>query len=333
MLLSTAHQKGILSSLINILVLIHNSFVIEYTQLFPESNKRGRVIPLSLITSRHLISYKDRVDSIIASNARHSFRIGEGRLIEYNFFYIQKDFCNCFMINKPYIEDDLDMELTELRLFNHLKTIQVNVPQEAISEDIWNSIQEVFDQSADISDTISLIELVVSFVSFGKQRPQQTIKNYMHQILKYPSSKPLINSATDEMCNLTHLLSLWEKLSMFRIKLIPIYCKFSHVSKCYTVGLEYSQSKALKNGITAKNIQDILFILYTFILFKLNGQNEISALPPPEQRLQECLRDFSKWKLSLPHGNPVVDEIIPESLLVYHTVDTWNKLIECSKLM
>ena len=39
MLLSTAHQKGILSSLINILVLIHNSFVIEYTQLFPESNK------------------------------------------------------------------------------------------------------------------------------------------------------------------------------------------------------------------------------------------------------------------------------------------------------
>lgn len=39
MLLSTAHEKGILSSLINILVLIHNSFVIEYTQLFPESNK------------------------------------------------------------------------------------------------------------------------------------------------------------------------------------------------------------------------------------------------------------------------------------------------------
>ena len=38
-LLSTAHQKGILSSLINILLLIHNSFVKEYTKLFAGSDK------------------------------------------------------------------------------------------------------------------------------------------------------------------------------------------------------------------------------------------------------------------------------------------------------
>ena len=40
---------------------------------------------------------------------------------------------------------------------------------------------------------IDLIELVISFSSFGKQRPQQTIKNYMHEVLKYPLSKPLIS--------------------------------------------------------------------------------------------------------------------------------------------
>ena len=55
--------------------------------------------------------------------------MGEGRLVEYNFVCIEKDLCNCFMINKPYIENDLDIELTELGLFNHLKSIQVNVPQ------------------------------------------------------------------------------------------------------------------------------------------------------------------------------------------------------------
>ena len=38
-LLSTAHQKGILSRLINILLLIHNSFVTEYTKLLAEFNK------------------------------------------------------------------------------------------------------------------------------------------------------------------------------------------------------------------------------------------------------------------------------------------------------
>ena len=40
---------------------------------------------------------------------------------------------------------------------------------------------------------IDLIELVISFSSFGKQRPQQTIKNYMHEVLKYPVTKPLIS--------------------------------------------------------------------------------------------------------------------------------------------
>ena len=57
----------------------------------------------------------------------------------------------------------------------------------------------MFDQSADISGTICLIELVISFVSFGKQRPQQTIKNYMQEVLKYPSSKSIINPAVSNL--------------------------------------------------------------------------------------------------------------------------------------
>ena len=91
--------------------------------------RRGRVIPLSLITSHHLINYTDQLANVIVSNANYSFRMGEGRLIEYNFVCIERDLCTSFMVNKPYIENDLDIELTELRLFNHLKTIQVNVPQ------------------------------------------------------------------------------------------------------------------------------------------------------------------------------------------------------------
>ena len=55
--------------------------------------------------------------------------MGKGRLVKYNLVCIERDLCNCFMINKPYIENDLDMELTELGLFNHLKTIQINLPQ------------------------------------------------------------------------------------------------------------------------------------------------------------------------------------------------------------
>ena len=73
-----------------------------------------------------------------------------------------------------------------------------------MSEDIWNCIKEGLDKSADISGTIDLIELMINFVSFGKQRPQQTIKNYMHEVLKYPVSKPIISPVV----SFQHLFSI-----------------------------------------------------------------------------------------------------------------------------
>ena len=73
-----------------------------------------------------------------------------------------------------------------------------------MSEDIWNCIKEGLDKSADISETIDLIELMINFVSFGKQRPQQTIKNYMHEVLKYPISKPIISPVV----SFQHLFSI-----------------------------------------------------------------------------------------------------------------------------
>ena len=63
------------------------------------------------------------------SNAQQSFQIGEGRLVKYNFSDIQKDFCDCFMFDKPSIENDLDVRVTESRLFDNLKTIQINISQ------------------------------------------------------------------------------------------------------------------------------------------------------------------------------------------------------------
>ena len=66
---------------------------------------------------------------MIVSNAQQSFQIGEGRLIEYNFSDIERDFCDCFVFGKPNIENDLDVRVTESRLFNNLKTIQINIPQ------------------------------------------------------------------------------------------------------------------------------------------------------------------------------------------------------------
>ena len=78
-----------------------------------------------------------------------------------------------------------------------------------MSEDIWNCIKEGLDKSADISGMIDLIELVISFASFGKQRPQQTIKNYMHEVLKYPVSKPIISPVVSDYISMYTLIHLF----------------------------------------------------------------------------------------------------------------------------
>ena len=135
-LLSTPHHKGVLNSMIRILVNIHNSFITAYTQLSLESN---RTIPLSLITSQHLINYTDQLENIIVSNAQQSFQIGEGRSVKYNFSDIQRDFCNRFMFGKASIENNLDVRVTESRLFDNLKTIQINIPQVSCYVQILNT--------------------------------------------------------------------------------------------------------------------------------------------------------------------------------------------------
>ena len=94
--------------------------------------RRERTIPLILLTSHHLINYIDKLENIIISNAQQSFKIGEGRLVRYNFSDIERDFCDCFMIDKPSIENDLDVRVTESRVFDNLKTIQINIPQVSI---------------------------------------------------------------------------------------------------------------------------------------------------------------------------------------------------------
>ena len=55
--------------------------------------------------------------------------MGEGRLVEYNFSDIERDFCDCFVFGKPSIENDLDVRVTESRLFDNLRTIQIHIPQ------------------------------------------------------------------------------------------------------------------------------------------------------------------------------------------------------------
>ena len=89
-------------------------------------------IPLSLVAAHHLISYQDHLDNLIFSNASHSFLIGEGRQVAYNFRGIENDFVDRFMLNKLCIEDDLKIQHSEGKLLNNITRLQSNIPQVSV---------------------------------------------------------------------------------------------------------------------------------------------------------------------------------------------------------
>ena len=60
-------------------------------------------------------------------------------------------------------------------------------------EDNWNLIKAELTNPYDISEVLSLLELIINFASFGKERPQRLIRSYMKEVLKYPSNKYLIS--------------------------------------------------------------------------------------------------------------------------------------------
>ena len=66
--------------------------------------------------------------------------------------------------------------------------------QEKLVEENWSSIKAELMNPHEITEVLSLVEIVINFASFGKERPQRPIKSYMQEVLKYPNSKGLVNN-------------------------------------------------------------------------------------------------------------------------------------------
>ena len=57
----------------------------------------------------------------------------------------------------------------------------------------WNAIKEELDKPAEISDIISLIEMVVKLTLKDELNPDERIAAYLVEYLKYPKTKNLIS--------------------------------------------------------------------------------------------------------------------------------------------
>ena len=90
-----------------------------------------RRVSLSLVTPFHIIKYKHQLDNVILSNATYSFRMGEGKLIHYDFNGIQNELGHRFFFSKPFISlGEFDMKLPEQVLnIDHFHRLKSKIEQ------------------------------------------------------------------------------------------------------------------------------------------------------------------------------------------------------------
>ena len=64
----------------------------------------------------------------------------------------------------------------------------------------WNTIKGELVNPIEISEVISLIEMVVNFTSADGGQPNKRITAYLHETLKYPKKNNLISSKVSSSC-------------------------------------------------------------------------------------------------------------------------------------
>ena len=80
------------------------------------------------------------MDILIFSNARQSFLLGEGRLVEYDFRGIENEFVNRFMLNKLSFEDDMKIDRSERSLLSKIRGLQFNITQVSLMSELKTHI-------------------------------------------------------------------------------------------------------------------------------------------------------------------------------------------------
>ena len=62
-----------------------------------------------------------------------------------------------------------------------------------MSDRDWSAIEDELPNLADISEVISMVEMVVKFASVGEDHPDKRITSYLNGSLKYSKKKTLIS--------------------------------------------------------------------------------------------------------------------------------------------
>jgi hypothetical protein len=254
-------------ALVHYLVYVHNNFIEWCKNHNQASTWHEHKVELQHIHMCHLIDYYSQLQSILLSHCHYSLRVGRGHNISYNLPTLQKHLLDRFIFGRPRILVDIPHVSYQKDIYTTatFATVRKTVAQQVTldARERREILQELRSPD-ELRKSLDVVEIVLGFLTSGGGKPKTRLVTYLN---KLKMEKRIFSEKAKQYCNLEHILSLWETLSVGLAKTLTLNGQepFDTLPDQLVKPLSHSQHQQLDRVLHRFDLDSLLGTLYEFI--------------------------------------------------------------------
>lgn len=312
------------AALLDLLVRMHNDFIKECRILLQEQDgamkRELQKVPVQHIQHFHTLDYESQLSSLISSHCEYSLITGKSQNVQYDFFGIEKQLVNQFINGKPLI--DLVIPCVVYRkdicsTLNFSKIKERIYPQVALPVHAQLEILGDLNSIPMLKNAVDTLGIVMAYLIAGSgASAEMNLSTY---------AKPLrieFCSKIQEHCKLSHVLSLWETISVAiaRQHVIREQDPFEGIK--FQNMLTPRQKKCLESALRHFKLDHLIGRLYVFITVHIRNvtpQDETTSIVDGIHLFCDISGD---------EEIPGFDRHFPSDLTLGHAVEVWKLIVQ-----
>lgn len=314
------------TALLDFLVRAHNDFVIDCKTKLQEENSKVKCqlqkVHIQHVQRFHTLDYEAQLCSVISSHCEYSLVTGKSQNVQYDFFGIQKQLINQFINGKPIIIPDIPhvvyrKDVHSIQNFSKIKEQlrpQVKLPAQS-QQEILGELTSI----PQLKEALNTVETLMAFLTGGSSMSVEM------NLSKYAESlKIKLCSKIQELCKLSHVLSLWEtvSVSMARQHVIRKEEPFEGIQ--FQKNLTVHQTQRLKSVLRHFKLDQLVSRLYIFISIYIRNAEK------HEQETTSIIQGMDIFRDTYDDDDdiPGFATHFPSDITLHHAVSAWKLIVE-----
>jgi hypothetical protein len=254
-------------ALVHYLTYVHNNFIDWCRVTSKASTWRDHTIQLPHIHTCHLLDYSSQLQSILLSHCHYSLHVGHGHEVSYDLPALQKHILDRFIHGKPRILVDIPQVSYQKDVYTAATFAAVRkkvAKQISLRPRVQMDILLELGSPDRLRRSLDVVEIVLGFLTSGGGKPRMKLLSYLK---KLKMEKKTFSEKAKEHCNLEHILSLWQTLSVGLARAITLSGQepFHTLNNELLEPLPEGQCQQLDKALPKVDLGSLLGTLYEFI--------------------------------------------------------------------